>query len=35
MKRLRYLASLIYWSIWHRSFSRGRWVAEFEGHSWN
>lgn len=30
MKRMRYLASLIYWSVRHRSISRGRWVAEYE-----
>ena len=34
-RRMRYLASLIYWTLLHRSLSRGRLVAEFEGHSWN
>ena len=29
MKRLRYLASLIYWTLHHRSLSRGRWVADY------
>jgi hypothetical protein len=33
--RLRYVVSLFYWSIRHRSLARGRWVAEFEGHTWN
>jgi hypothetical protein len=30
MRRMRYVLSLIYWSIWHRSVARGRWVAEYE-----
>ena len=31
MKRLRYLARLIYWTVRHRSLSSGRWVCEYEG----
>lgn len=31
--RLRYLAAVIYWSIRHRSVSRGRWVAAYETHT--
>jgi hypothetical protein len=31
MKRMRYVLSLIYWTLRHRSLSRGRWVAEYEG----
>jgi hypothetical protein len=30
MKLLRYLAALVYWSIWHRSVALGRWCAEYE-----
>jgi hypothetical protein len=32
MKRVRYLLSLLYWSVRHRSLSRGRWVASYESH---
>jgi hypothetical protein len=27
---LRYVVSLIYWTVRHRSLSRGRWVADYE-----
>jgi hypothetical protein len=30
MKRMRYVLSLIFWTLRHRSLSRGRWVAEYE-----
>jgi hypothetical protein len=29
MKRAAYLLSILYWSIRHRSLSRGRWVADY------
>jgi hypothetical protein len=29
MKRLRRALSLIYWTAYHRSLSRGRWVADY------
>ena len=29
VKRARYLLSLIYWTLRHRSLSRGRWVADY------
>jgi hypothetical protein len=28
--RIKYAASLIYWTVRHRSLSRGRWVAAYE-----
>jgi len=30
MKSLRYIASAIYWTLHHRSLSRGLWVAAYE-----
>ena len=30
MIRLRWFAGFLYWSIWHLSFSRGAWVADYE-----
>jgi len=30
MRRLRWLCSLVYWTLRHRSLSRGRWVADYE-----
>lgn len=35
MKRFRYVMAVIYWSIRHRSLSSGRWIAAYEGKSWN
>lgn len=30
MSRIQYLLRVAYWSIRHRSLSRGRWVADYE-----
>ncbi len=35
MKRLRYLASLIFWTLRHRSTKHVRWVLAFEGYTCN
>jgi hypothetical protein len=35
LQRVRFCMSVLYWSARHLSFSRGVWVAHFEGHSWN
>lgn len=34
-RRMKFLARLVYWACRHRSLSRGLWVAEYEGYSWN
>ena len=34
-RRLHFLLRSAYWSLRHRSLSRGVWVANFEGFSWN
>ena len=28
-RRIKFLASVLYWSVRHRSISRGRWVAHY------
>jgi hypothetical protein len=33
-RRAAYIAVFLYWSARHLSFSRGRWVAAFEGYQW-
>ncbi len=35
IRRARYVALFIYWSIRHRSVRHVRWVLAFEGYSWN
>jgi hypothetical protein len=34
-RRLPFLLRSAYWSMRHRSLSRGVWVANFEGYTWN
>lgn len=34
MKRMAYLVRFIYWLIRHRSWSRAKWVMDYEGHTW-
>jgi hypothetical protein len=35
IRRARYVALFIYWSIRHRSVRHVCWVLAFEGYSWN
>jgi hypothetical protein len=35
LHRVKFTARLLFWSARHRSFARGRWLAEYEGYSWN
>jgi hypothetical protein len=35
LKRIRFVLAVLYWSIRHRSLSLGRWIAAYEGLSWN
>jgi hypothetical protein len=34
LRRLRYCAHFIYWSIRHRSFEHAGWICAYEGISW-
>jgi hypothetical protein len=35
LRRARYCIAVAFWTVRHRSYSRGVWVATFEGYSWN
>lgn len=34
-RRIAFLLAVAYWAQYHASISRGLWVAQFEGNSWN
>lgn len=33
-RRTTYIARFVFWTVWHRSTSRARWVLAFEGVAW-
>lgn len=35
MKRIKYVMSVLYWSVRHRSLALGCWVAAYEGKAWS
>jgi hypothetical protein len=35
LRRIKFIAAVLFWAARHRSFANARWVAAMEGYSWN
>lgn len=35
LRRIRYVARWVYWSVRHRSTANAAWICAYEGHQWS